>query len=66
MMNDDFDIDIKEFLITDLGDMDYDEALRRDNRSFCKFYCDKIFSEQIILNTFCNKEYLKPLIKNLN
>ena len=61
MMNDDFDIDIKEFLITDLGDMDYDEALRRDNRSFCKFYCDKIFSEQIILNTFCNKEYLKPL-----
>ena len=61
IMNDDFDIDIKEFLITDPGDMDYDEALRRDNRSFCKFYCDKIFSEQIILNTFCNKEYLKPL-----
>ena len=60
-IKDDYDLNIEEFLNTDPEDMDYDDALRRDNRTFCRFYCDKILSEQIILNTFFNKEYLKPM-----
>jgi len=60
-IKDDYDLNIEEFLKTDPEDMDYDDALRRDNRTFCRFYCDKILSEQIILDTFFNKEYLKPM-----
>ena len=60
-LTDDFDINIKEFLKTDPGNMDYDDSIRRDKRSFCRYYFEKIQSGQIILNTFCHKEYLKPL-----
>jgi hypothetical protein len=48
-------------LETDPQNMDYDDALRRDKRTFCKYYSDKIQSEQIILNTFFNEEPLKPI-----
>ena len=57
---DEFDINIEEFLKTDPEDMDYDDAIRKDKRTFCKYYSDKIQSEQILLNTFCYKEYLRP------
>ena len=60
-INDEFDIAIDEFLKTDPEDMDYDDAIRRDKRTFCSYYFDKIQTEQMILNTFCNKEYLKPM-----
>ena len=63
MMNvkDDLNIDIEDFLKTDPEDMDYDDAIRRDNRTFCRYYYERIQSEQMILNTFFNKEYLKPM-----
>ena len=60
-LGDDFDANMDEFLKTDPDDMDYDDAIIRDKRTFCKCYCDKIHSEQIIINTFFYKEYLKPL-----
>jgi len=60
-IKDDFDIKIEEFLKTDPGDMDYDDAIRRDNRTVCRYYLEKIQTQQMILNTFCNKEYLKPM-----
>lgn len=56
----DFDIYIEDFLKTDPQDMDYDEALRRDKRTFCRYYYEKIQTEQMILNTFFNHEPLKP------
>ena len=60
-INDNDEIYIEEFLETDPQNMDYDDALRRDKRTFCKYYSDKIQSEQIILNTFFNEEPLKPI-----
>ena len=60
-ISDELDIKIEEFLKTDLEDMDYDDAIRRDKRTFCVYYGEKIQSEQMILNTFCHKEYLKPM-----
>jgi hypothetical protein len=41
--------------------MDYDDAIRRDKRTFCKYYYEKIQSDQILINTFFHKEHLKPL-----
>jgi hypothetical protein len=61
ILKDDLDIDIEEYLNTDPDDMDYDEALRRDNRKFCRYYWEKIQANQILINTFYNTEYLKPL-----
>ena len=61
ILKDDLDIDIEEYLNTDPNDMDYDEALRRDNRKFCRYYWEKIQANQILINTFYNTEYLKPL-----
>ena len=58
-MKDEYNIYIEEFIKTDPQDMDYDEALRRDKRAFCQYYREKIMTEQIILNTFFYKEYLK-------
>ena len=54
------DIDLKEYLVTDFDDMDYDDAIRKDNRKFCEFFWDKLKSNQIILNTFFITEPLKP------
>ena len=47
ILKDDLDIDIEEYLNTDPNDMDYDEALRRDNRKFCRYYWEKIQANQI-------------------
>ena len=41
--------------------MDYDDAIRRDKRTFCIYYYEKIQSEQIILNTFFKTEILRPM-----
>ena len=57
---DEFGIKIEEYLNTDPDDFDYDEALRRDNRKFGQYYLDRIQSNQILINTFYYKEYLKP------
>ena len=59
IMKDDIDINIEEFLKTDPDDMDYDEALRGDERKFYQYYWDKIQSNQILINTFYYKEHLK-------
>ena len=40
--------------------MDYDDALKKDKRTFCIYFWDKIKTNQIILNTFCYKEPIKP------
>ena len=53
-------IDIEEYLNTSLDDMDYDDAIKRDQRKFSTYLYDKLKSSQIILNTFFNNEPLRP------
>jgi len=55
------DINIEDYLKTDLDDMDYDDAVRCDRRKFCQYFWEKMKTEQIILSTFFNPEILKPL-----
>lgn len=40
--------------------MDYDNAIKRDNRSFCRIFMDKIISKILILNIIFNYEPLNP------
>ena len=50
-----------DYLKTDLDDMEYDDAIKEDKRSFCEFLCQRLYENQIILNTFCFKDNLKPI-----
>jgi hypothetical protein len=54
-------IDIEEYLKADFDDMEYDDAIKLDKRSFCVFFIDKLKSKQILMDTFCNKENLMPM-----
>ena len=56
-----YNFDIEDFLRTNPEDMEYDDAIRRDKRTFLSFLYEKIKSDQIILNTFFYKENLRPL-----
>ena len=54
-------INMKEYIQTDPDEMDYDDAIRKDKRTFCQYFWSKIKKEQIILSTFLRSEILKPL-----
>ena len=53
-------IDVKEYIKTDPDDMDYDNAVGRDKRTFCIYLLDNIKKDLLILNIFFNKEQLNP------
>jgi hypothetical protein len=59
------DINIDEFLEPDLDDMDYDDAIVYDKRPFCVYYWEHLKDKQMIINTFCNNEFLKPITMKL-
>ena len=52
--------DFKEYLETDLNDLDFDDALKKDDRGFCEYFCDSVIEKQNIVNTFFLNEPLKP------
>ena len=53
-------IDIEEYLKPDLDDMEYDDAIKYDKRTFFEFLSDRLKERQIIMDTFFNKENLRP------
>ena len=53
-------IDMVEYIKTEIDDMDYDDAIRKDKRKICNYFCDKIKVNQILLNTFFYEEPIKP------
>ena len=59
-INDECNINIEEYLSTEIDDMDYDNAVKRDPRKFCQFFCDKLKNKLIIISTFLISEPLKP------
>ena len=56
----DIDIDFNEYLKTDYDDLDFDSAIKLDQRSFCEYYSDKLIEKQILVDTFYNKDNLRP------
>ena len=55
------DINMEEYLKPDLDDMEYDDAIKLDKRTFCKYFSDRLKEKQIIMDTFFNKENLTPM-----
>ena len=60
-LKEEYDIEMEEYLKTDFDDMEFEDALKRDTRTFCEYYFDKFKERQIIMDTFFNPEMLKPL-----
>ena len=50
----------EEYFETSVEEMEYDDAIRKDKRKFCKSFSDKLINEQIICNTFISHDPLKP------
>lgn len=44
----------------DLNELDFDEAEIYERREFCKIFCFLLKERQLIVNTFCVKEIIKP------
>ena len=59
-LKEDYDVDMDEYLKTDFEDMEFEDVLKKDKRTFCEYYCDRFKETQIIMNTFFNPEILKP------
>ena len=59
-LKNELDIDIQEYLSTEPDDMDYDDAIKRDHRTFCTYFWNKSKSNSIILSAFLLSEPLKP------
>ena len=53
-------IDLKEYLKTEMDELDYDELLIRENRSFCKIFIDKLVVTQMIFDLFYNSNWIIP------
>ena len=53
-------INIEEYLEDDLDEMDFDNALKNDKRSFCQYYIHRIKVKQMIVNTFCSDDIIRP------
>ena len=60
MITNKLDINMEEYIQTDPNDMDYDDAIRRDKRTLCSFFCDKLQGDFFTLNVFCLYEPLNP------
>ena len=61
----------KEYLSTSLDDMEYDEAIKLDKRSFCSFFCDSLLEKQSFAYTFIasdpiNTRMIKFILFSLN
>ena len=48
------------YLETELDQMDYDEAIRKDRRKFCRCYTDRLKDNNIIINIFCSNDPIRP------
>ena len=56
----DGDVNLKEYLKTSMDELDYDELVDRENRSFCKIYIDKLIVSQMFIDLFFNKNWIIP------
>ena len=59
-LKNELNIDIKEYLSTEPDDMEYADAIKRDQRTFYEFFWEKSKINSIILSTFLLYEPLKP------
>ena len=50
-----------EYLKTDYDEMEYDDAVKNDKRSFWEFFVDRLKTKQMIADTFYHKDKIRPI-----
>ena len=50
----------KDYNEKELNELDYEDAILYDKRTFCQMYCAILKQKQIIINTFCGKSPYQP------
>ena len=55
-----FNINIEDYLETDLDDVVFEEVKERDHRTFRQYFVEQLKSNLLSLNIFINNEPLKP------
>ena len=48
-----------EYLSTDPNELDYDDAIEKDKRTFCQYFFEKIKNKQLIINSFFIDDKIK-------
>ena len=56
----------REYLETSPDDMEFDDAIKKDERSFCKYFAENLKENQIIANTFYATEQKKKKNYKIN
>ena len=51
---------LKEFLSTDLDDLEFEEALEKDKRKLCEIFVDSIKGDHLIIRTFFISDNVRP------
>jgi hypothetical protein len=54
-------INMEDYLKPDLDDLEFDDAIKYDQRSLDEFLSERLKEKQIIMNTFYYKENLRPM-----
>ena len=49
----------KDYLETSLDDLEFDDAIVKDKRTFCEYFCDSFKDKQTIANTFFDQDPIK-------
>ena len=62
---------VEEYLETSPDEMEYDDAIKKDDRTFCEYFKDNLKEKQIIANTFIavdpiKSRSMKIILFNLN
>ena len=52
--------EIEEYLKENLDEMDFDDAIKKDKRPFCEYFIEKLKTNQMIGDTFFNKNNIRP------
>ena len=55
-----FNINVEEYLSTEIDNLDYYDTIRKDHRKFCEYLLYKLKNNQMILSIFFNKDPLNP------
>ena len=59
--NNDNKFNMDEYFITNLDDMDYDDVIKNDKRTFCVFLIERLKKKVMVVDTFYNKNNIRPI-----
>ena len=51
---------VEAYMETSPDDMEYDDAIKKDDRTFCEYFRENLREKQIIANTFIAEDPIKP------